>query len=54
MHPFSLQKEQSSQVTGGSVADGFVSSALRENGGPIMVTMAIPEDGSDPRDFKIM
>jgi len=48
MHPFSLEKSQKEQVTGGlkliDITDG-----LHESGGPI--TMAIPEDGNDPRPF---
>ncbi|WP_171045378.1 hypothetical protein [Pseudoalteromonas rubra] len=45
MHPFSLDKAQKQNVTGGNV---FISDLLVENGGPIYVTQAIPEDGYDP------
>ncbi|MFC0119154.1 hypothetical protein [Pseudoalteromonas xiamenensis] len=61
MHPFSLKNDQSSQVTGGVVAGGCVTYefketggveitlSLKEAGGPVVVTQAIPEDGNDPR-----
>ncbi|MCF2910437.1 hypothetical protein L1285_19180 [Pseudoalteromonas sp. DL2-H2.2] len=45
MHPFSLDNTQKQNVTGGNI---FVSDLLEENGGPIYVTLAIPEDGNDP------
>ncbi|WP_160317392.1 hypothetical protein [Pseudoalteromonas sp. R3] len=45
MHPFSLDKTQKQNVTGGNV---FISDLLKENGGPIDITQAYPEDGYDP------
>ncbi|MCF2910435.1 hypothetical protein L1285_19160 [Pseudoalteromonas sp. DL2-H2.2] len=49
MHPFSLKKEQEQLVTGG-LRKGIIDITLAEGetGGPIYVTMAIPEDGHDP------
>ncbi|MBH0022496.1 hypothetical protein I6F40_19465 [Pseudoalteromonas sp. SWXJ133] len=51
MHPFSLEKSQEEQVVGGKGDINFTLS-LKEDGGPgDVVTMAIPEDGNDPRPF---
>ena len=51
MHPFSLEKSQEEQVVGGKGDINFTLS-LKENGGPGgPITMAIPEDGNDPRPF---
>ncbi|WMS90817.1 MULTISPECIES: hypothetical protein [unclassified Pseudoalteromonas] len=51
MHPFSLEKTQNEQVVGGK-GDFNVTLALKETGGPFdPITMAIPEDGNDPRPF---
>ena len=51
MHPFSLEKSQEEQVFGGKGDINFTLS-LKENGGPDgPITMAIPEDGNDPRIF---
>ncbi|MET6757061.1 hypothetical protein [Pseudoalteromonas sp. NCIMB_1079] len=51
MHPFSLKKSQEEQVVGGKGDINFTLS-LKENGGPDgPITMAIPEDGNDPRPF---
>jgi len=50
MHPFSLKKENLQQVTGGNPIPGL-SLYFEEEGGQI--TMAIPEDGYDPRDLEI-
>jgi hypothetical protein len=50
MHPFSLEKSQEKQVVGGK-GDFYVTLALKETGGPDPITMAIPEDGNDPRPF---
>ncbi|MCO7191367.1 MULTISPECIES: hypothetical protein [unclassified Pseudoalteromonas] len=47
MHPFSLNKAQQENVTGGLKEDPMTE-FMCENGGPIRVTMAIPEDGNDP------
>ncbi|WP_171045736.1 hypothetical protein [Pseudoalteromonas rubra] len=49
MHPFSLNKDQEQSVVGGlrkPIVD--ITLAEGESGGPIYVTMAIPEDGHDP------
>jgi len=51
MHPFSLEKTQNEQVVGGK-GDFYVTLALKETGGPDdPITLAIPEDGNDPRPF---
>ena len=51
MHPFSLEKTQNEQVVGGK-GDFYVTLALKETGGSFdPITMAIPEDGNDPRPF---
>ncbi|WMN58597.1 hypothetical protein NI389_10035 [Pseudoalteromonas xiamenensis] len=50
MHPFSLKNDQASQVTGGVFAGNVeITMSLKEAGGPVVVTQAIPEDGNDPR-----
>ncbi|WP_042147824.1 MULTISPECIES: hypothetical protein [unclassified Pseudoalteromonas] len=58
MHPFSLEKEKTNQVTGGRMIDPVTYGCTETGGGivppPIkgigdVVTMAIPEDGYDPR-----
>lgn len=63
MHPFALSQESQKEVTGGIVAGGCItvdyketgeiSSLLKELGGPIVVTLAIPEGGDDPRPFDL-
>ena len=51
MHPFSLEKSQEEQVVGGKL-DLSITLSLKETGGPgDVITMAIPEDGNDPRPF---
>ncbi|WP_160317391.1 hypothetical protein [Pseudoalteromonas sp. R3] len=47
MHPFSLNKAQQENVTGG-LQEVQITEYRCENGGPIRITMAIPEDGKDP------
>lgn len=64
MHPFSLAKENCKDVVGGVVAGGCVTwefkeigevtLSMLEVGGPIQVTLAIPEDGYDPRPIDFM
>lgn len=60
MHPFALTQDDQQQVHGGIAPSHLISlpfledgevitQALNETGGPIYVTMAIPEDGDDPR-----
>jgi len=56
MHPFSLEKTQEEQVVGGVVASKVTYFGdCTEDGGGINptdpITMAIPEDGNDPRPF---
>ncbi|TMP30895.1 hypothetical protein [Pseudoalteromonas rubra] len=48
MHPFSLSNTQQEQVTGGLKGEVITDKSMYETGGPIRVTMAIPEDGNDP------
>ncbi|TMP30897.1 hypothetical protein [Pseudoalteromonas rubra] len=48
MHPFSLNKQHHEKVAGGFQRVELTEPSLREVGGPIDVTMAIPEDGNDP------
>ncbi|MCF2910436.1 hypothetical protein L1285_19165 [Pseudoalteromonas sp. DL2-H2.2] len=48
MHPFSLSNTQQEQVTGGLNGEVITNQWMCETGGPIRVTMAIPEDGNDP------
>ncbi|MCO7191370.1 MULTISPECIES: hypothetical protein [unclassified Pseudoalteromonas] len=45
MHPFSLDKSHKQRVAGGHTP---ISDLLEEDGGPIDITQAIPEDGLDP------
>jgi hypothetical protein len=55
MHPFSLEQEQTEQVVGGTnIPKVTYYGGCTEAGGGIIppgdaVTMAIPEDGYDPR-----
>ena len=52
MHPFSLEKSQKEQVTGGLLIEKItLVGGCTEGGGIIPITMAIPEDGNDPRPF---
>ena len=50
MHPFSLEKSQEEQVVGGALTGKVTYTGGCVEGGGV-ITMAIPEDGNDPRPF---